>query len=75
MIGNERGLGESGAIAVPGPGSMSEQEATVTYAMTPMGMAATPGNCVLGSIRNLSNRYLSSEAMRVRHGLWQFDAL
>ncbi len=44
----------------------------MTYAMTPMGMAVTPGNCLPASTQISLGQYIGSETMQVRHGLWQF---
>jgi len=75
MIRERMGPGERGLITVPGPGSISKREAVVMYAVTPIGMVATPGNCLLVTIRNSFPRRIGSETMQVHGDLWQSKAL
>jgi hypothetical protein len=60
-----------GSFAASGPGSILEQEAAVTYATTPMGMATPLGYCVLGSTQNLSTCCLHKEVSQVCRDLLQ----
>ncbi len=75
MIGNEWGPGESGFIIVPGLGSISEQEATVTHAMTQMGTAATCDNCLPINTRNLFSQHPGNKIAQTLCGLRRFEAL